>query len=125
MKDTFVANQNAHLEVVLQQMTERVLQAISRFMARQGRPPQWNCEEKRNVWSLATSRRHCMERKLLPAYFRESYMERLVGSMNKSLQYDIIQMLLDEREQLSTWNPTLKYDETHSVVKNHGVLRLI
>ncbi|KRY28590.1 hypothetical protein T03_4632 [Trichinella britovi] len=90
MKDTFVANQNAYLEMVLQQMTERVLQTISRFMARQGRPPQWNYEEKRNVWSLATSRRHC-----------------------------------EEREQLSTSNPTLKYDETHSVVKNHGVLRLI
>ncbi|KRX25562.1 hypothetical protein T07_10201 [Trichinella nelsoni] len=48
-KDTFVANQNAHLEMVLQQMTERVLQVISQFMATQGRPPQWNYEEKRNV----------------------------------------------------------------------------
>ncbi|KRY05373.1 hypothetical protein T03_16061 [Trichinella britovi] len=67
MKDTFVANQNAYLEMVLQQMTERVLQTISRFMARQGRPPQWNYEEKRNVWILATSGRHCVERKLLPA----------------------------------------------------------
>ncbi|KRY31669.1 hypothetical protein T03_9946 [Trichinella britovi] len=104
MKDTFVANQNAYLEMVLQQMTERVLQTISRFMARQGRPPQWNYEEKRNV---------------------ESYMECLVGSMNKYLRYDIIQVLLEEREQLSTSNPTLKYDETHSVVKNHGILRLI
>ncbi|KRX33548.1 hypothetical protein T05_14920 [Trichinella murrelli] len=112
MKDTFVANQNAYLEMVLQQMTERVLQTISRFMARQGRPPQWNYEEKRNVWSLATFR-------------RESYMECLVGSMNKYLRYDIIQVLLEEREQLSTSNPTLKYDETHSVVKNHGILRLI
>ncbi|KRY05935.1 hypothetical protein T03_918 [Trichinella britovi] len=51
----------------LQQMTERVLQTISRFEARQGRPPQWNYEEKQNVWSLATARRHCVERKLLPA----------------------------------------------------------
>ncbi|KRZ82330.1 hypothetical protein T08_6649 [Trichinella sp. T8] len=58
---------NAYLEMVLQQMTERVLQTISRFMARQGSPPQWNYEEKRNVWSLATSRRHCVERKPLPA----------------------------------------------------------
>ncbi|KRZ81516.1 hypothetical protein T08_12631 [Trichinella sp. T8] len=56
-----------NFEMVLQQMTERVLQTISRFMARQGSPPQWNYEEKRNVWSLATSRRHCVERKLLPA----------------------------------------------------------
>ncbi|KRY25396.1 hypothetical protein T03_5396 [Trichinella britovi] len=32
---------------------------------------------------------------------------------------------LEEREQLTTSNSTLKYDETHSVVKNHGVLRLI
>ncbi|KRY03536.1 hypothetical protein T03_14283 [Trichinella britovi] len=67
MKDTFVANQNAYLEMVLQQMTERVFQTMSRFMARPGRLPQWNYEEKRNVWSLATSRRHCVERKLLPA----------------------------------------------------------
>ncbi|KRX69228.1 hypothetical protein T06_3952 [Trichinella sp. T6] len=94
MKDTFVANQNAYLEMVLQQMTERVLQTISRFMARQGRPPQ---------------------SKTTASYFRESYMECLVGSMNKYLRYDIIQVLLEEREQLSTWNPTLKYDETHSV----------
>ncbi|KRX33056.1 hypothetical protein T05_12916 [Trichinella murrelli] len=43
-------------------------------------------------------------------------MECLVGSMNKSLRYNIIQVLLAEREQLSTSNPTLKYDETQSVV---------
>ncbi|KRY40631.1 hypothetical protein T01_12227 [Trichinella spiralis] len=61
MKDRFVANQNAHLEMVLQQMTERLLQATSRLMARQGRPPQCNYEKKQNVWSLATSRRHCVE----------------------------------------------------------------
>ncbi|KRY03611.1 hypothetical protein T03_16494 [Trichinella britovi] len=43
-------------------------------------------------------------------------MECLVGSMNKYLRYDIIQVLLEEREQLSTSNLTLKYDETHSVL---------
>ncbi|KRY04485.1 hypothetical protein T12_9911 [Trichinella patagoniensis] len=42
--------------------SERVLQTVSRFMARQGRPPQWNYEEKRNVWSLATSRMHYPQR---------------------------------------------------------------
>ncbi|KRY26293.1 hypothetical protein T03_6468 [Trichinella britovi] len=51
-------------------------------------------------------------------------MECLVGSMIKYLRYDIIQVLLEEREQLSTSNQTLKYDETHSVVKNHGACRL-
>ncbi|KRY24994.1 hypothetical protein T03_8843 [Trichinella britovi] len=94
MKDTFVANQNAYLEMVLQQMTERVFQTMSRFMASPGRLPQWNYEEMRNV---------------------ESYMECLVGSMNKYLRYDIMQVKLEERVQLSTTNPTLKYDETHSV----------
>ncbi|KRY45616.1 hypothetical protein T03_13776 [Trichinella britovi] len=90
-KDTFLVNHYAHLEMFLQQMSERVLQAMSQFMTAKGRAPQWNYEEKRNVWSLATSRRHCVERKLLPAYFRESYMECLVGSMNKSLWPDITQ----------------------------------
>ncbi|KRY04289.1 hypothetical protein T03_13746, partial [Trichinella britovi] len=63
--------------------------------------------------------------KTTASYFRESYMECLVGSMIKYLRYDIIQVLLEDREQLPTSNPTLKYDETHSVVKNHGLLNLI
>ncbi|KRY28487.1 hypothetical protein T03_3576 [Trichinella britovi] len=49
-----------------------------------------------------------------------------VGLTKKTNQtYDIIHVLQEEREQLTTSNSTLKYDETHSVVKNHGVLRLI
>ncbi|KRX25718.1 hypothetical protein T07_5833 [Trichinella nelsoni] len=38
----------------------------------------------------------------------------------------LIQVLLDEREQLSTWNPTLKYAQTYSatLLRRHKVIRL-
>ncbi|KRZ50319.1 hypothetical protein T02_22 [Trichinella nativa] len=39
-KDTFLVNQNAHLEMFLQQMSERVVQAMSQFMTTKGKPPQ-------------------------------------------------------------------------------------
>ncbi|KRY44142.1 hypothetical protein T03_11845 [Trichinella britovi] len=48
---------------------------------------------------------------------RELYMECCVRSMNKSLRHDITQVLLDEKEQLSAWNATLRHAETYSVLR--------